>query len=562
MILKRLVVQNFGPFALPTHIEVEPDITIITGQNDVGKSSLLRLIELVCNGNNLNQDDVNVDRIQDSALPWQDDEEINCICTFEVDENYRKYLRKYNPELESGSEVDYKFFLAPNKKGNTSPIGARNSDGTNRPHNGVLAKTPNVLSLPLVNEMGSTINFRELNQLEKDFLLLTFGQNSSIKLGNLNGINLTREIRKAAERFTIKAKEVLPPSLGFEFVFDRLSGSENLQLIIGLRDRFEGDTALHLRGSGIRKIVTLLTALLLHSNPEENTIILFDEPENSLHANSQHLLRAFLEELAKNQKIQVIYATHSPSMINPMYPQKIRLLERTHREGKATTQVTNNPLESNFLPVRSSLGVTPSDSLLYAPITIIVEGATEILGIPLLLKKFFDSGVEGFEQVDRIFALSHLLDGHGASFEYWCRVAKSQGCKPIIFLDNDRERQVRQQRIPEKHPDVPLIILEDHSEFEDVVPSEIYFQALAVGLENQDLTKENFDTWVNDAKLPESMAFSKKVDRWLQSLDGNIRYDKPDVMKRAIEIVELEDVKKEPFVKLVHAILSLLRNAH
>ena len=61
MILKKLVIHGYGPFSTPTSIDIGENVTVFTGQNDVGKSSILRLIRLICGALEPNEDDQNLD---------------------------------------------------------------------------------------------------------------------------------------------------------------------------------------------------------------------------------------------------------------------------------------------------------------------------------------------------------------------------------------------------------------------------------------------------------------------------------------------------------------------
>ena len=47
MILRKLRIQGFGPFHTEETIYIEPDVTILTGRNDTGKSTVLKAIELL-----------------------------------------------------------------------------------------------------------------------------------------------------------------------------------------------------------------------------------------------------------------------------------------------------------------------------------------------------------------------------------------------------------------------------------------------------------------------------------------------------------------------------------
>jgi len=71
-----------------------------------------------------------------------------------------------------------------------------------------------------------------------------------------------------------------------------------------------------MRGAGARKLLGLMVSIAKVDSQSDQVCILYDEPESSLHADAQHILRTLLENLATKENVQVIYATHSPSMIN------------------------------------------------------------------------------------------------------------------------------------------------------------------------------------------------------------------------------------------------------
>jgi predicted ATP-dependent endonuclease of OLD family len=175
----------------------------------------------------------------------------------------------------------------------------------------------------------------------------------------------------------------------------------------------------------VRRIVSLMAALSEVDPDAGHTYILFDEPENSLHADSQHMLRRVLEDLAAHPTVQVVYATHSPSMINTMRPHAVRLLHRVSTDGRACTRIDNRPYAENYRAVRASLGITPADSLLYAPLAVIVEGITEVVALPIALERFQKQGIEGFGDREELLSQTGFIEGGGDSFPYLCRLAKS-----------------------------------------------------------------------------------------------------------------------------------------
>lgn len=69
--------------------------------------------------------------------------------------------------------------------------------------------------------------------------------------------------------------------------------------------------------------------------------------------------------------------------------------------------------------------------------TVIVEGATEVLCLPYLLMKLKEAEQAGFGDLESLLSHTHFLDGEGGSYEYMCRLAKSQNAIPVLFIDGD-----------------------------------------------------------------------------------------------------------------------------
>ncbi|MBZ0318487.1 MAG: ATP-binding protein [Anaerolineae bacterium] len=554
MILKRLVIEGYGPFALPATLDVDQNVTILTGQNDVGKSAVLRLIQRICQREAILEDDYNVDRTVDAGTTWDRDADVKCIATFVTSE----YLQHYTPSnnLVAGDEIDIEFLLTLNR---AQCVTARRGVVNFSHHVPNISHMPNVLWLPTELEVNSIIDTTSLNSLEQSILLTAFGPEGVSKLAAHNDVRRRRELRSGNDRLNEELSKLLPFSMGLKLVLDVLEVNP-YKFSLGFEDQHGGDTPVNLRGSGVRKMLTLI-ALLLDKRISESRhhYILFDEPENSLHADAQHRLRSLLEALAMNKSIQVIYATHSPSMINTVNCSGLRLLRRTNINGKATTEIDNQPIKDNFLPIRTSLGLSPSDSLLYAPITIVVEGDTEIATIATLLQRLSKESIQGFEQAIHLLSQSHFINGQGDSFEYWCRLAKSQGSKVIIFVDGDKIRRVKQQDVSGKHPDVPIITLKEGQELEDLIPRECYFQALSE-ITGEAQAQELFEIWHERTVLPPKMMFSKRVERWLQDGLPDFTYYKAVVMKRALEMTETSQIDLNPMRQLVEVMRTSLKS--
>ena len=554
MILKNIRVQNFGPFAVPADIEISPNVTVLTGQNDAGKSAVLRLIELIGNNEQAVEADVNSYRHFSSNSSWEVDNEVMCICTFQIGSvGNRNYFA--SGALSPGDVIEVEIHLITGQRqlkrvfrGNTEmSIDNRN-----------VHKMPRILSLDDTSEIRSEFHSDDLRELEDDFLSLCFGENSIEKIPKWSESVFHQQLSDANTRINNHLAQIMPFSLGLELSLG-VTRNEPIVFTVVFRDKHGGRTPIDYRGSGVQKITNLLVRLLEFDPDKEHLCILVDEPENSLHADSQHLFRSLLGSLANKEKIQVVYATHSPSMINPMKPDEIRLLERTIVDGKATTVINNKPYQNNFYNIRRSLGLTPADSLLYAPVSVIVEGPTEVICLPSVLEKLAEDNGNNDANYDAILPLIHFVDGSGSSFAKWCEMARSQGSKPIVFVDGDKIQEAL--KVQDKHPEVQVVHLDENEEFEDLIPRSKYFEAVSTAYDNDELSKDDYETWEAQAKISignfEHLMFTKRVNRWLEDRTS-LSLDKPRVMKQALDLCETEEIETEKFLELIQKIEILL----
>ena len=144
----------------------------------------------------------------------------------------------------------------------------------------------------------------------------------------------------------------------------------------------------------------------------------------------------------------------------------------------------------------------------------------------------------------------------GDNFEFLCRLAKSQGTKVILFLDGDKRKLIEQQKVAAEHPDVKIIFLPDREEFEQLLPTEVYFRAVAEATQQPDATVaiEAWKRWVNEDPRHEKKSFSKQVWSWLEESIDTLQASKPAVMRRAVELAKPEEIRADPLRQLLKAI--------
>lgn len=573
MWLKKIVFNRLGPFYLSATLDIEYGVTVLTGSNDTGKTSALNYIEMCLDGSSVEFDDINDDYSREIVTDWRQDAIIGCeywLVTTNVAQNW---IRNQSPNaLQVGDEIELFLSMAPNIESNHKnkiryfhhkQSGHRSSGSKHS-----LQKRIRVFRFPLSDQIGDEIDLASSTPLEKIFLQQAFGMKYESRLRAQNPARRRRDTSIAEDRLNRKLAEILPSSMATKIRLDWIDKPSPI-LTIGVEDKVFGHTPISFRGAGLRLIITILTRLMDIENASDNCLILYDEPENSLHPDAQHHLSAFLERLANKDTIQIIYATHSPSMINSFRPESIRVFSREVSGEVPTSIIRTYSVDNNFEYVRMSLGMTPADSLLYAPLSIVVEGATDAISLSRLLHRLYEFEEDRYADLPQIISLCHFVAGQG-NLKGWCRLAVSQGNAALIFADGDNSRESIESRLGnELAQDVPIVLLPQGKEIEDIVPLETYFEALRhivpeqnQWIETTDLTIESFNQWCSGSsankKLIEYGMLSKKVEGWLKSFDSPVVYRKPDVMRKAVELLDIDQLQaREAIDELIAGLREL-----
>ncbi|MDF0522102.1 AAA family ATPase [Bradyrhizobium yuanmingense] len=116
------------------------------------------------------------------------------------------------------------------------------------------------------------------------------------------------------------------------------------------------------RSLGVRWFISFYLQLKASENDEQGTVFLFDEPGANLHSKAQADVLKVINGLAKSNKSQIVYSTHSPHMIE--YDKLYRVIA-AQRDGDAdnspTTLVHAHELgaasRDTLSPVLTAMGV-------------------------------------------------------------------------------------------------------------------------------------------------------------------------------------------------------------
>jgi predicted ATPase len=173
-------------------------------------------------------------------------------------------------------------------------------------------------------------------------------------------------------------------------------------------------------GSGEMSIVRLVQNIL---NASEGSLILLDEPEVSLHPGAQKRLKLFLLNQIKEKKHQVVISTHSPTLIEGLPKESIKVFFQKEDTGKFIIKENILPEEAFYF-----IGQQIGDKL-----TIVVEDKLAQKVIKRILENL---GPE----VNNRFEIRPIPGGAEAINKFYIPVySNTNNSKYYFLLDGDKK---------------------------------------------------------------------------------------------------------------------------
>ena len=166
------------------------------------------------------------------------------------------------------------------------------------------------------------------------------------------------------------------------------------KLSISIKDNeYDNRIPLSSRSDGFRWLLSFYSSYLVEISSPNPKVLLLDNPALELHSDGQRDVKKFLEEQLPGKK-QIFYVTHSSAMVNPLCLEQVRIVGLTKDKGtKISSKIIMGDADNDLLePVRSALGVSLMDSMLFDEYTILCEGSADrpiMEGTVSLLKEVF-----------------------------------------------------------------------------------------------------------------------------------------------------------------------------
>ena len=293
---------------------------------------------------------------------------------------------------------------------------------------------------------------------------------------------------------------------------------------------------LHRRSSGFRWHVSFAWKFT-HASRGQYTgcILLLEEPGIHLHYSGQRDLLEVFQRLSELNTI--LYTTHLASMVDPAYPERVRIVETKENHSTVKKGVVSNQ-RAPMAVIELSLGLAGDLSgLLGTRQTLIVEGGDDAL----ILHKL--SGILRGEGKPYLSDRIYLWPARGApKTPMYAAFAVGQSWDSGVLLDTDQEGQAAKKKIDE------LVLKEVAAE------QQIRFRVLmlgnAAGIKKTDAAIEDvfddqfyidcvnaaFGIAIKEADLPVdgSDMITKRVEAVLVQRYGHKELDKRRVMSQIL----------------------------
>lgn len=150
-------------------------------------------------------------------------------------------------------------------------------------------------------------------------------------------------------------------------------------------DRHQMTVSFDERSKGFVWFFSFLTYFSRVKDHPRPIVLLLDEPGLSLHANAQNDFLRFINERLANDH-QVLYTTHSPFMVDPNHPSRIRTVEDVDDKGTVIRADWLKGREGGdtLYPLMAAMGIEMTQTLFIGPNSLLVEGPSELLYFPAI----------------------------------------------------------------------------------------------------------------------------------------------------------------------------------
>lgn len=428
--IKRLVLRNFKRFKT-LELEFDPELNILVGGNETGKSSVLQALDIV----------LSASRSKVEALGIETLFNVDCITEFLAGERKIEDLPELLVEVFlDGIDGQHELDGRNNSKG-ADCLGikmvCKPGDEHTKIIQTILSEKRNSFPFEFYSVRFQTFTDAELfpyNKPLKHVLIDSSHINNEYATRNytrsMYAVNTTPdernrysyEYREAKSRFRDTVFKKMNDALE-ACKFDlRTSSKANIETDIVIT---EGDIPIDSKGKGRQCFIRTEFALKHRKDPLD--ILLLEEPENHL---SHVLMHMLIERIRVSVKKQLFIATHSSFIATRLNLKKVLILSEENSSQPVYLKDLSQETAAFFMKA-------PDHNLLEFALckkAVLVEGDAEFILMDALYKNSAEGASTDGDGV-------HVASVDGTSFKRYFELARLLGIKVAAIRDNDREYQ-------------------------------------------------------------------------------------------------------------------------
>ena len=480
--IEKIVLQNFRRFQFYTVLP-NPDVNVLIGDNEAGKSSILEAIDLVASGNMRRVESIGIDKLLNAEV----------VQKFGEGERTIDNLPIMRIELFLDGQFDHTM----NGKNNTD---RRICDGirlafADEAYTGYKKKLRSIK----VDSAKANTEFATNDFVRRMYRQYT-ESNENERIAHKSNY---RQMRANFQKENFKSlNERVPNDKHYSF---GLKGGSSIDLESDMMI-YEDDISIDNKGTG--KQVFVKTEFALEHAGENVDVILIEEPENHL---SPVNLRKLVQRVASTKQGQLFITTHSSMISTRLEINNLLIMDNNSCGGPIKLSDLKDETAKYFAK-------TPPASIVeYALATkaILVEGPAEYM----LMDKFYRTITGISPEEDDV----HVIDVRGLSFKRYLEIAKLTGSKVAVITDNDKDY--------EKHCVAKYKDYKDDSNIKEFYEDDDSMWTFEIVLEacNKTVCKESFG---QDAV---SYMLNNKTESAYKLLSSNKSISVPGYIERAIE---------------------------
>lgn len=432
------------------------NMTVIIGENDCGKTSVMLALEVFFEGK----------KLSDPADYFKKDTDTAVVVDLVFHELGRKFeqfgigngdtLRvrrtfEFNQTPTTEIEIHGNWQKAPPKLDNVLPDFVLVPADRSLESHGKMTTTSlfGKLFRPLVKQIVEGEGAESAKELREK---IRFGVVKRV-------VDVEEALREQLNNPELKLKHNIE--------VDPLSG---ISIPIAMSDERVADIPIENRGAGVQNsfILALFRTYAKYETPD--FVLAIEEPENSLHPRAQREMRWAMQDFSR--KSQVICTTHSPVFLD-LGRMEDNVVLRRKSDGSTEPAYfrLSNPDELNDL--RELVGIKVSDALLSGGgnCTLIVEGETELYAYPHLFRCI---GVN-----PRSLGISIVPAGgsDAPKMLMHARILNAYGLPCIIVLDKNKVEEAKTIEL-RKTANVKDVYVLKKGNFEEYLPLEIMVEVI------------------------------------------------------------------------------------